>query len=169
MFKSPLLRSLADIGKTHSSAKSKVDEMEHLVCEEKFSDQVTSFDNTGVNPNSLLCKFRFGTREESYLSGWVLWCTDFFPLVSTQMQMKKIVLEFVWYFCFFSAQERPDNDNQGMQRMYHQLKSPTLTQPLNICFDLISFCLTVMIKTIYLFFLPRQSWCLFWFWFSSFV
>ena len=65
--------------------------------------------------------------------------------------MKTIVLEFVWYFCFFSAQERPDNDNQGMQRMYRQLKSPTLTQPLNICFDLISFCLTVMVKTIYLF------------------
>ena len=59
------------------------------------------------------------------------------------MQMKTIVLEFVWYFCFFSAQERPDNDNQGVQRMYHQLKSLTLTQPLNICFDLISFCLTV--------------------------
>ena len=69
MFKSLLLRSLADIGKTHSSAKSKVDEMEHLVCEETFSDQVTSFDNTGVNPNSFLCTFRFGTREESYLSG----------------------------------------------------------------------------------------------------
>ena len=67
------------------------------------------------------------------------------------MQIKSLVLEFVWYFCFFSAQERPDNDNQGVQRMYRQLKSPTLTQPLNICFDLISFSLTVMVKTIYLF------------------
>ena len=67
------------------------------------------------------------------------------------MQIKTLVLEFVWYFCFFSAQERPDNDNQGVQRMYRQLKSPTLTQPLNICFDLISFSLTVMVKTIYLF------------------
>ena len=61
------------------------------------------------------------------------------------MQIKTLVLEFVWYFCFFSAQERPDNDNQGVQRMYRQLKSPTLTQPLNICFDLISFSLTAMI------------------------
>ena len=74
-----------------------------------------------------------------------------------QMQIESLVLEFVWYFCFFSAQERPDNDNQGVQRMYRQLKSPTLTQPLNICFDLISFSLTAMIKTIYFFLLLRQS------------
>ena len=47
MFKILLLRSLADIGKTHSSAKSKVDEMDLIVIWEKLL-KVVYFDNFGV-------------------------------------------------------------------------------------------------------------------------
>ena len=47
MFKILLLRSLADIGKTHSSAKSKVDEIDHIVIWDTFW-KVVYLDNLGV-------------------------------------------------------------------------------------------------------------------------
>ena len=47
MSKILLIRSLADIGKTHSSAKSKVDEMDLIVIWEKLW-KVVYFDNFGV-------------------------------------------------------------------------------------------------------------------------
>ena len=68
------IRSLADIGKTHSSAKSKVDEMDLIVIWGKLW-KVVYFDNFGVLQKNFMmhnCTCWYDTRRSRQLFGFVM-------------------------------------------------------------------------------------------------